>query len=165
MAPKSALAPRLSRSIRVPQPPYSSMWCPYVTPKRSERPLAAYWSVKDRIVFVMRGFGKNRSKNHGVILLPSWRWSAPMARLGPTHGTKTGSWAPIFGLMYFSMYKRCAACSINWGLRWGRNCDRHGRHGPKTPKNCTSWLDPVLKLLSCGCTVLSSTAVQRHSSG
>ena len=56
MAPKSALAPRLSRSIRVPQPPYSSMWCPYVTPKRRERPLAAYWSVGNRIVFVMRGF-------------------------------------------------------------------------------------------------------------
>ena len=97
MAPKSALSPRLSRSIRVPQPPYSSMWCPYVTPKRSDCLLAANGSVKNRIVFVMRGFEKNRSKNHGVILLPSWRWSAPMARLGPTHGANTGSRAPKFG--------------------------------------------------------------------
>ena len=58
MAPKSALAPRLSRSIRVPQPPYSSMWCPYVTPKRRLRPLAAIGCVETLIVFVMRGFGK-----------------------------------------------------------------------------------------------------------
>ena len=97
MAPKSALAPRLSRSIRVPQPPYSSMWCPEVAPKRSERLLAANGCVGNRIVFVMRGFGNFRSKNHGVILLPSWRWNAPMARLGPTHGANTGSRAPKFG--------------------------------------------------------------------
>ena len=57
MAPKSALAPRLSRSIRVPQPPYSSIWCTYVISKRSERPLAANGCVWNRIVFVMRGFG------------------------------------------------------------------------------------------------------------
>ena len=64
MAPKSALAPRLSRSIWAPQPPYSSIWCPYGTPKRRERPLAAYWSVGNRIVFVMRGFeGKSIEKS------------------------------------------------------------------------------------------------------
>ena len=58
MAPKSTLAPRLSRPIRVPQPPYSSMWCPYVTPKRRLRPLAAIVCVENHIVFVIRGFGK-----------------------------------------------------------------------------------------------------------
>ena len=58
MAPKSALSPRLSRSIRAPKPPYSRMWCPYVITKRNERPLVAYWSVGNRIVFVMRGFEK-----------------------------------------------------------------------------------------------------------
>ena len=57
MAPQSALAPRLSRPIRVPQPPYSSMWCTCVTAKRSERPLATNGCVGNRIVFVMRGFG------------------------------------------------------------------------------------------------------------
>ena len=58
MAPKSALTPRLSWSTRILQPPYSRMWCPYVAPKRSERPLATTGPVRNRIVFVMRGFGK-----------------------------------------------------------------------------------------------------------
>ena len=84
--------------ISVPQPPYSRMWCPYVTPKRSERPLAATGPVRNPIVFVMRGFGKiSIEKSWCHPFLPSWRWSAPMARLGPTHGTNTGSRAPIFG--------------------------------------------------------------------
>ena len=64
MAPQSALTPRLAWSTRILQPPYSRMWCPYVTPKRRERPLAAYWSVGNRIVFVMRGFeGKSIEKS------------------------------------------------------------------------------------------------------
>ena len=72
-----------------------------------------------------------------------------MARLGPTQGANTGSRAPIFGYkVRYDVYKRCVARGINWGLRWGRNCDRHGRHGPKTPKNYTSWLDPVLKFIT-----------------
>ena len=50
----------------------------------------------------------------GVILLPSWRWSAPMARLGPTHGTNIGSRAPIFGYeVLYDVYKGCAARGRN----------------------------------------------------
>mgnify|MGYP003328302852 CR=1 FL=1 len=69
-----------------------------------------------------------------------------MARLGPTHGTNTGSRAPIFGYeVLYDVYKGGAAREINWGLHKGRNDDRHGRYGPKPTKNCTSWLEPVLK--------------------
>ena len=51
-----------------------------------------------------------------------------MARLGPTHGTNTGSRAPIFGYkVLYDVYKGGAAREINWGLYWGRNYDRHGR--------------------------------------
>ena len=104
MAPKSALAPRLSRYIRVPQPPYSSMWCPYVTPKRSKRPLAANGCVGNRIVFVMLVFWKFFDRKimvssffHHDDGAPQWRaW-------GPPTGPIPVTGRPYSGMRYFSI--------------------------------------------------------------
>ena len=124
--------------IPVPVRPYSGMrYCMmYIKAERRAKSIGGF--IRDEMMIAMGDISM------GVILLPSWRWSAPMARLGPTHGANTGYQAPIFGSDVLED-KGCAARGSNWGLRWGRNCDRHGRCGPKTTKNSGCWLEPVLK--------------------
>ena len=116
MAPKSALAPRLSRSIRVPLPPYLRMWCPEVTPKRRERPLAAIGPVGNHIVFVMRGFGKiTIEKSWCRPFLPSWRLSAPLRACGPPTGPIPVPGRPYSGMRYLRMSRKAVPLAESIG--------------------------------------------------